>query len=348
MYPRLIVDLKKIRENSERLLDVLGRVGADMVGVTKLFMGHPKIAKAFRKAGVKILGDSRYENIERMSGYGIEGPYMMIRIPPLSHLSYMKDIVDYYLVSEPEVCMRIDEMVDRPVSLIYMVDVGDLREGVMYEKAVEEIEKVRRKLRKAGVVGVGANIGCFGGVLPTRENLKMIVDVAKNLDVEIVSVGGTVYLIALEKGFLPSGVNQFRIGEAALLGTDVTGNREIPYLNQGTVILEAEVIEVKRKPSKPVEPVGFDSMGRKPEFEDKGERLRAILAVGEQDVNPSGLIPLDEGAEVVHASSDHMIVDITEVERNIKVGDVMRFRTNYSATLRAVTSPYVDKVYLEG
>ena len=347
MFPRLVIDLAKIRRNTEKLLSILSEKNIDLVGVTKLFMGNPKLAEAYKKAGVGILADSRFENLRRIKEAGIEGPFMMIRIPPLSHIPKMIDLVDYFLVSEPEVCFRLDESVDRPVKLIYMVDVGDLREGVMYDKAVDEILNVRKNLKKAAVVGVGTNVGCFGGVLPTKDNLKFLIDVAREVRAEVVSVGGTVYLLALENGILPSEINQFRIGEAVLLGTDVTGNRDIPYLEQETVILEAEVIEVKWKPSKPIGPTGLDSMGRKPEFEDKGERLRAILAVGEQDINPLGLKPLDEGAEVVHASSDHLIVDITEVERPIKVGDIMRFRTNYSATLRAVTSPYVEKVYIE-
>ncbi len=342
----MIIDLSKIRRNSEKLVEELNRRGIDMVGVTKLFMGEPLLARAYLESGAKILADSRHENIIRMKTAGIDGPFMIIRIPPLSHIPMLKENVEYYLVSEPEVALRIDEEV-RKAKLIYMVDVGDLREGVMYYEAAEEIEKVKRSLKSASIIGVGTNVGCFGGVLPTKENLERIVNVAKAVDAQIISVGGTVYLTSLEKGELPKEINQMRIGEAALLGTDVTGNREIPYLEQGTVILEAEIIELKTKPSVPEGPIGYDSMGRKPVFEDKGKRLRAIIAAGEQDINPDGLIPLDDGAEVIHSSSDHTIVDVTEVQRPLKVGDVLRFRMNYSATLRAMTSPYVEKVWLK-
>ncbi len=345
MYPRLIVDVRKIRRNAEKLVDMLSKREIHVAGVTKLFMGEPRIARVYLESGVKVRADSRFQNVDRMIEAGIEGPFMMIRIPPISHLSEMVGRIEYFLVSEPEVALRIDEMGE--AKLIYMVDVGDLREGVMYYEAAEEIEKVKKSLKRSRIVGVGTNIGCFGGVLPDEENLRRIVEVAKSVEAEIVSVGGTVYLLALEEGILPEGINQFRIGEAILLGTDITGNRDIPYLEQETVVLEAEIIELKLKPSKPEGRIGLDSMGRKPEFKDKGKRLRAILAVGEQDVNPAGLKPLDRGAEVVHASSDHMIVDVTEVERPIRVGEVMRFRPNYSATLRAVTSPYVEKVWLE-
>ncbi len=342
----MIIDLNKIRRNTEKLVDMLSKKGIEMVGVTKLFMGEPSLARIYLESGVKIIADSRIWNINRMKKMGIEGPFMMIRIPPLSHIPLMKDVVKFYLISEPEVALRIGEEI-KGAKLIYMIDVGDLREGVMYYEAVEEIESVKKSLKNAEVIGVGTNIGCFGGVLPTRENLRRIVDVAKVVKADVISVGGTVYLISLEKGELPKEVNQIRIGEAALLGTDVTGSRKIPYLEQGTVILEVEIIELKIKPSVPEGPIGYDSMGRKPVFEDKGRRLRAIIALGEQDINPSGMIPLDEGVEVIHSSSDHTIVDVTDAQKVLRVGDILRFQLNYSATLRAVTSPYVEKVWLK-
>ena len=346
MFPRLIVNVKKIRENVERLVSLLSEKGIEMVGVTKLFMGDPRIARAFREGGVSVLADSRLENIKRMRSSGIEPPFMMIRIPPPSKLGEMLEYVDNFLVSEPSTVEMIEELAEKPVRLFYMVDVGDLREGVMFDRAVEEIEPLLGK-KKARIVGIGTNVGCFGGVLPSRKNLEVLVDVANSLGLSEISVGGTVYLMALERGFLPGDVTQIRIGEAALLGTDVTGNREIGYLNQGTVTLEAEVVEVKRKPSVPIGEIGRDAMGRVPHFEDLGIRRRAIVAIGEQDVNPEGLKPLSEGAFVVHASSDHLIVDVTEVDEEISVGDVLRFRPNYSAILRAMTSPYVEKIFLE-
>lgn len=347
MYPRLLVYTDRMKENAEILKEKLGKLGIDIVGVTKLFMGHPKIAKMYRDAGIEILGDSRIENINRMIKAGISGSFMMIRIPALSRLREMIDIVDWYLVSEEEVALAIDSIADRTLHLIYMVDVGDLREGVMYDKAAEEITRVKSKLKKARIAGVGTNIGCLGGVWPTNENLKSIIDVAKEVDAEIVSVGGTIYLMAVEQNMILEGINQFRLGEAILLGTDITGGRNIGYLKQETVILEAEIVELKRKPSKPIGTKGCDSMGRKVEFEDLGERLRAIIAVGEQDIEVWGLTPLDNGVKVIHASSDHTVVDVTEMDRVVKLGDILRFKLNYPAALRAVTSPYVEKVYID-
>ena len=70
------------------------------------------------------------------------------------------------------------------------------------------------------------------------------------------------------------------------------------------------------------------------------------MAIGEQDIDPIGLHPIDEKLEVLHASSDHTIVDITESDNDYKLGDIMKFKLSYGALLRAMTSPHVEKIYV--
>jgi len=57
------------------------------------------------------------------------------------------------------------------------------------------------------------------------------------------------------------------------------------------------------------------------------------------------LIPENDRIEIMGASSDHLIVDFTR-DSSVKVGDVISFIPGYSSLLRAMTSPYVEKVYL--
>ena len=68
---------------------------------------------------------------------------------------------------------------------------------------------------------------------------------------------------------------------------------------------------------------------------------QAILAVGRQDVDPDGLQPPD-GIEILGASSDHLVLDTGH--RPLTVGAEVRFQVDYSALLRAMTSPFVTKV----
>ena len=109
--------------------------------------------------------------------------------------------------------------------------------------------------------------------------------------------------------------------------------------------LEAELVEVRRKPTKPIGEVGRDAFGNVPHFEDRGERLRGILAIGRQDVNIGGLTPLDEGVKIITASSDHLLVDIEDCPVLHKVGEILRFRLDYPGMLSSSTSSYVTKIY---
>ncbi|AMW32501.1 Predicted amino acid racemase [Fervidobacterium changbaicum] len=355
IYPRMIINLSAIRQNASRVVEICHSKGIELVGVTKLSLGNPLIAKSMRAAGVDKIGESRLKNIENLYHAGIPGPFQLLRIPMLSEIPKAIRLVDEFLVSMPQVALEIDRCakeLDKNVNIIYMIDVGDLREGVWFENAVEEILSTVGNLKHAILRGIGTNLGCYGGVLPTKENMGLLVEIKKTLESRlgyelIVSGGSTVTLKMLEDNTLPDGINQFRVGEGIILGTDATGDRDIPYLRQDTVILEAEVVEVDYKPSVPVGEIGKDAFGRTPLFEDRGLRKRIILAIGEQDVKPDGLIPFEQGLKVLHASSDHLIVDTTESDKEFRPGDIVRFRMSYGCALRAFTSPYVEKVFIE-
>ena len=90
----------------------------------------------------------------------------------------------------------------------------------------------------------------------------------------------------------------------------------------------------------------MNAFGESVEFEDRGEMLRAILAIGRQDADIGGLTPLDEGAEILGASSDHLIVNLTEAKGSFAVGDVLRFGVSYGALLNVYSGVYVDKIYI--
>ena len=92
-----------------------------------------------------------------------------------------------------------------------------------------------------------------------------------------------------------------------------------------------------------------DGKGDIPEYPDRGVRLRAICAAGKQDVAWAALTPTLPGAEMIGASSDHLIVDVEDCAGQVHVGDWMDFRCGYMAVLDATTSAYVEvRVRTEG
>ncbi|MEK6239334.1 MAG: hypothetical protein N2C14_31840, partial [Planctomycetales bacterium] len=74
---------------------------------------------------------------------------------------------------------------------------------------------------------------------------------------------------------------------------------------------------------------------------DRGYISQAILAIGRQDTDPCGLVPPPE-IEILGASSDHLITDSGRV--TLCVGAEVTFQLNYSALVRAMTSPFVAKI----
>ncbi|WP_342455658.1 hypothetical protein [Caloramator sp. Dgby_cultured_2] len=164
-----------------------------------------------------------------------------------------------------------------------------------------------------------------------------------NLDLEIISGGNSSSLYLLLENRLPKGINNLRFGEALLLGRETAFGNFVDGLHKDVFILRAEIIELKEKPSVPIGNIGMDAFGQKPHFEDKGIMKRAIVAMGRQDIDPSGLIPLDQDISIVGASSDHTILDVTHSKREYKVGDTVEFVMEYGALLRAMTSEYVKR-----
>ena len=69
--------------------------------------------------------------------------------------------------------------------------------------------------------------------------------------------------------------------------------------------------------------------------------MRTILALGQQDADPSGLLP-PPGIACIGASSDHLV--LSTGDRHVEVGAEIAFQLNYSALVRAMTSPFVAKV----
>ena len=134
-------------------------------------------------------------------------------------------------------------------------------------------------------------------------------------------------------GNIPKRINLLRIGEGILLARDldVFYGYDMSDMYQDVFRLKAEVIEVKNKPSHPVGTIAVDAFGHTPVYVDRGMRKRALLGVGKVDYgDPSELLPLEEGIEVLGASSDHTIIDIENAPKEWKAGDIMEFNVCYA------------------
>lgn len=347
----LTIDLGKIEDNARTVVTALP--GVAIVGVTKVTCGTPEIARALLAGGVSALGESRLENIERMRAAGVDGPFWLLRSPTPALAEKTVALVDVALVSELDVVAALDDAAaraGRTFRVVAMVDVGDLREGVMPAMLPSFLEGVAA-YEHIEIAGIGISLTCYGAIVPTAENLGQLAEMAEMAErlaghPLLVSGGMSTTLDAFIAGDMPARIDNLRVGEAIMLGVSPASRERILGLHTDALVLSAPVIECQVKPSKPIGVCAQDAFGGCPVFEDLGERRRAICAIGRQDVVPEQLRPLDERIKVLGASSDHLILDVEDLAEPPTIGDAIEFVPGYSATLALFTSGYVSKRYV--
>jgi ornithine racemase len=351
--PQISIDLARIERNARTVVDACREAGITPFGVTKGTCGMPQVARAMLRGGVRGIAESRFENIRRLRDAGIDCPIMLLRSPPLTRVEELVRTVDISLQSELQLMReisRVAERLGRVHDVILMIDLGDLREGIWPNDLVPTVEAVM-ELPGVRIAGVGTNLTCFGAIIPTQENLTQLVGHAYKVEsmtgrpLDWVSGGNSSSLPLLLAGGMPAGVNNLRIGEAILQGGRETFLTE-PWeaLDREVFELTGELLEVKTKPSMPIGQSGIDAFGNVPVFVDEGDRLRGIANIGREDVIAEGLIPTQPGVRVLGASSDHLVLDLTDADPPLAVGENVSFRMNYGALLTVMTSEYVEKV----
>jgi predicted amino acid racemase len=356
LYPQIIIRPEKIVTNTLKVQSWLKPLNIDICGVNKVTCAHPAVVKALLEAGIPEIGDSRLENLRRVRPLvGPDYPLMLLRLPMISEAEETVAQSDVCLVSEKrtiEALSRAAVRQNKQYRILLMTDMGDLREGV-WEDRVADLAAFSVKAKNIRLRGIGTNLACYSGAEPTWETLERFgrigLEIAKQFQIEnpVLSGGNSSCLpLLLQRGML-AGINHFRLGESLLLGVNVLDRTRLADLDTGAFELKVEVIEIQRKPSVPSGSIAQNAFGERPQFKDRGIHSRAILAIGRQDIQIRGLIPLMKGVEVLGASSDHLIVDVEAVAHKLKVGDTLSFRPSYAGLLAACTSEYVKKTVLK-
>ncbi|MDN5279461.1 MAG: ornithine racemase [Clostridiales bacterium] len=353
--PRLEIYPDRIRQNAEAIVSQCHNEGVRVACVTKVTSAHPAVARAMTEGGADLLADSRLENLWKLRQAGLRGPFLLLRLPALSQIDEVVDVADYSLNSSLVTIKALSEAAlkrNLRHKVIVMIDVGDLREGVWPDKAIELVNSAA-SLKGVEIVGLGCNLACYGGVIPSEINMKLFVDTVKacrkatGLKLPILCGGNSSGLPLMAAGKLPTEVNLYRIGEAIILGRNVIDRSPWQGTRQDTVLAVGEVIEAETKPSMPIGERGQDAFGETQEFVDRGLRKRVILNLGRQDIVVDGITPVEDGIIVLGGSSDHLLLDVQDCRRDLKVGDEVAFYPGYGALLALSTSEYVQKVVIE-
>ena len=360
MYPRLIVDLKKLESN----LDAVAKItkeqgGCSLMIVTKGLCADKEMCKMVAKhPAVDFMADSRVANIKSYAyeARTNEAMTVLLRIPMHSEVADVVKYVDLSFNSELSTIRLLNEEAAKlgtKHNILLMIDLGDLREGIFYQDEdiiFETVEEILA-MKNINLYGIGVNLTCYGAIIPKHDNLSNLVAIARKIEekfgikLQMVSGGNSSSIYLIGKGELPEGINNLRLGESFLLGNDTAYGEKLPGTTGDALVLEAQIVELKEKPSLPIGEVGVDAFGQKPYYEDRGIIKRAIIAIGKQDTDIDSMEPLDPDVEILGGSSDHIILDVTKSSNGYKVGDIVQFVVGYGGMLKTATSPYVEKVY---
>lgn len=357
-YPALFHDRAKLVNNMKKLSSKCGEQGIEIAGIIKATNGTVAAAEDFVAGGAKLIGSSRLDQLKRAKESGIKVPLLLIRIPMLSEISEMVDVVDISLNSEMVVLEAINKVAlekGTKHKVILMADLGDLREGFFdLDELVETAVKIENEMLGLVLAGIGTNLGCYGSVIPTEDKMVALAELADRVEAKIgrrleyVSGGATTSLLGVYHGYMPEKINMLRLGAGPLIGPledvrlcynlEAMGELDTPF------VLKAEVIELKVKASYPQGELGVDAAGKKREYVDKGMRKRALLAIGRADYGDiDDLVPEMKGTSVIGASGDHTIIDVEDASEDVKIGDIMTFKLKYSALLNLAESEDVKK-----
>ena len=343
--PRIEIDLAVIEHNTRVLVDRLRPRGIAVTGVTKATLGSPEVAKAMVRGGVTRIADSRIENLEALRDGGVRVPLTLMRAPAPEWSDRAVACADMSMVSDLGVVAGLSAAAGRRATthgIVLMVELGDLREGVMAADVLDAARAISRT-RHVALAGLATNLACRSGVVPGDDQMRELSAIAIAIGgkfatpTPIISGGNSANLGWALGRKHDSRVNDLRIGEAILLGMDPLTRTRIDGLRQDAFCLVGSVIESLDKPSQPWGLRGQGAFGTVRRSTDRGTIIQTIVALGRQDVDPDGATP-PTGMQVLAASSDHLVL---ETQQRLAAGTEVRFALDYSALLRAMTSPFV-------
>ncbi len=182
--PRVEVDLDAIEDNTRVLVDRLATRGIRVTAVTKAALGSPAVAAAMLRGGATGLGDSRVENLARLDAAGLVAARTLIRSPMISQVDAVVRHASTSLNTETSVLEALSLASSRlgtTHAVVLMVELGDLREGVLPADLVA-LSRYVLDLPGLHLAGVGTNLACQHGVVPDQAKMDELSGLATDVE----------------------------------------------------------------------------------------------------------------------------------------------------------------------
>lgn len=358
---RLKVHIDRLIENIETITAFMRKHDKEWTLVVKVLgtneavlgklLQHPAIL------GTHSIAVSQWTSLRMVKELNPSLRTMYIKPPAIKNVA---EIVKYADISLNSTFATIKALSDEAVKqdkmhqIIVMVEMGELREGIKREGLIPFYNKIF-KLPKLQVIGIGTNLGCMYGIQPTYDKLiqlvlfEQIIEAKFKRSIELVSGATSITMPILERGKVPDGINHFRVGEAAFLGTSPLENKPILGLNTGAFTFEANIVELYKKASQPDGVISDAAIGNTADDalnDGKSSSYKAIMDFGVLDVDAEYLIPEDPEVSFFGNSSDLTVYDLGTNPRGYKTGDTIKFRLKYMAVAKLMYSRFVEKVII--
>lgn len=347
-----------LENNYKYLQNLFSQHDIEWAPVLKLLCGNESYLEFVLSLGDEQVCDARLSNLKAIKK--IKPTVETIYIKPPAKRS-IKNIVKYADVSFNTEFTTIKWLSEEATKqnkvhrIIIMIELGDLREGIMGDHLMDFYKKVFQ-LPNIKVAGIGTNLNCLNGIMPSKDKLiqlclyEQLIEAKFSQKIDGVSGGSSVMVPLLLKGIVPKGINHFRVGETLFFGVDLFSGDIIPGMKEDVFTLHSEIIEITEKPELPYGQLEENPSGEKFEMQHEDfERThkRGILDIGLLDISKADyVVPMDENVSIIGASSDMLVVDLNKTKKNYKVGDLVSFKLKYMGALRVMNSRYIDKRFI--
>jgi predicted amino acid racemase len=350
----ITLDRKKLKDNYNYLDNLFKKNNIEWSIVTKMLCGNKAYLKEVFDLGINQVCDSRVSNLKAIKSVNHNIETIYIKPPPKRSIPSIVRYADVSMNTTFETVKLLSEEASRQGKvhkIIIMVEMGELREGVMRDEVVNFYAMVF-EMPNIQVIGIGTNLSCLYGVLPNQDKLiqlslyKQLIENKFNKKIPYVSGGSSVTIPLIEQGLLPDAINHFRVGETLFLGTNVYDGSLFEFMQNDVLRVYAEIIELIEKPKVPQGDMGQNLEGETFTFDQEKSHeksCRALIDLGLLDIEEKRLEPASDAFELAGASSDMIVVDLGKNKNNFKVGDLLEFKTDYMGALRLLNSRYIDK-----
>jgi predicted amino acid racemase len=107
VYPRLVIDMNKLKSNLDKTIEMVSGAGCSVMIVTKGYCADLEIFKLLEESSVEFIADSRIQNLKKYEG--TKKQRVLLRLPMGSEADEVVNCADISLNSELSTIIKLNE-----------------------------------------------------------------------------------------------------------------------------------------------------------------------------------------------------------------------------------------------